>query len=110
MNRLFVMAGSTVLILSVLLGLPVYAADLEKITGNMVLETSTEAELYESASGQSGVITTLEAGTIVFTTEDAQDHWCRISAGGYSGYIKVEQLKTMGDKDLIDRNNFHWPF
>lgn len=103
MNRVFVMAGM-VLILSVLLGMPVYAADVEKITENMVLETRTEAELYETASEQSGIITTLDAGTVVFTTENAQDNWCRISAGGYSGYVRTAQLKTMGDAELIDQD------
>ena len=42
----------------------------------------------------------IQAGTAVFTLENAEHNWCRISAGGYTGYIKVECLKTVGDQDL----------
>lgn len=102
MKKWFVMAGISLMLL-IILRMPVYAADLDEIIGNMVLETSTQAELYKTASDQAEVVASLEAGTAVFTTEKAENNWCRISAGEYTGYIKVECLKTIGDRDLIDQ-------
>ncbi|MDE5804392.1 MAG: SH3 domain-containing protein [Lachnospiraceae bacterium] len=102
MRKLLAMAGTGFLLL-IALQIPVYAVGLDEITGNMVLETSAQADLYEEASDEAKVVTSLEAGTVVFTLDHAEHNWCRISAGEYTGYIKVEYLKTIGDQDLINQ-------
>ncbi|MBD5537654.1 MAG: hypothetical protein HDQ99_18760 [Lachnospiraceae bacterium] len=102
MKRLLAMAGTGLMML-IALRIPVYADGLDEITGNMVLETSTRADLYEEASDEAKVVASLEAGTVVFTLDNAEHNWCRISAGEYTGYIKVECLKTIGDQDLINQ-------
>ena len=80
---------------------PVLAAGLSEITENMVLETGTDADLYEEASDRSRLVVSLDAGTVVFTVEAAADNWCKISAGEHTGYVRVENLKTIGDQELI---------
>lgn len=102
MKRLLAMAGTGCMLL-IALRIPVYAVDLNEIKGNMVLEASAQADLYEEPSDESKVVISLEAGTAVFTLENAENNWCRISAGGYTGYIKVENLKTVGNQDLINQ-------
>lgn len=85
------------------LRMPVYAAGLDKVEKNMVFETSAQTELYEEASDESKIVVSLETGTVVFTVEDAEGSWCKISAGDNIGYIKVEYLKTIGEQDLINQ-------
>lgn len=102
MKRVLSVSG-VFLILLIALRMPVHAAGLDKITGNMVLETSVQADLHEEASDDSKIVATLEAGTAVFTLEDAENSWCKISAGSYTGYIKVEFLKTVGDREAINQ-------
>lgn len=102
MKKLSAMAGIGIIILFAL-RMPVYAASLDEITGNMLLETSVNADLHEEASDESKVVASLEAGTVVFTTENAKNNWCKISAGENTGYIKVEYLKTIGDQNLINQ-------
>ena len=80
---------------------PVLAAGLSEITENMVLETGTDADLYEEASDRSRLVVSLDAGTVVFTVEAAADNWCKISAGEHTGYVRVENLKTIDDQELI---------
>lgn len=102
MKKLFIMTGIGIFTFFAL-RMPVHAAGLKEITANMVLETSTQADLHEEASEESNVVASLEAGTVVFTTENAENNWCKISVGENTGYIKVEYLKTLGDQDLINQ-------
>lgn len=102
MKKLLAAAGTS-LILFMMLWVPVYAADLDEITGNMLLETSAQTEVREAAADDAKVVTSLESGTVVFTLDKAENSWCRISAGEYTGYVKVEHLKTIGDRDLISQ-------
>ena len=62
-----------------------------------------QADLHEEASEESTVVVSLDAGTVVFTTENAENNWCKISVGEKTGYIKTEYLKTLGDQDLINQ-------
>ena len=102
MKKLLVIIGIATITMLVL-WTPVYAAGLDEITGSMVLETSAQANLYEEASDESKVVASLEAGTVVLTMENAENSWCKISAGEYTGYIKVEYLNTIGNQDLINQ-------
>lgn len=102
MKKLLAMSGIDIIILFAL-GMSVHAANLDEITGNMLLETNVQADLHEEASDESNVVASLEAGTVVFTTENAENNWCKISVGENTGYIKVEYLKTIGDQDLINQ-------
>lgn len=98
MKRLLTVA---VFLMLIVWRLPVYAANLSEITENMILETNAQTDLYEEASEKSIRITSLEAGTVVFTTECALNDWCKISAGEYAGYVRVENLSTIGNQELI---------
>lgn len=100
MKKLLAVAGVIAL---VFFRLSVHAANLDEIAENMMFETSVATDLYEETSVESEVVTSLEAGTVVFTTENVENNWCKISAGEYTGYIKVEYLKTIGDQDLINQ-------
>lgn len=102
MKKLLVMTGIGIFTLFAL-RMPVHAAGLNEITENMVLETSVQADLHEKASDESKIVASLDAGTVVFTTENAENNWCKISVGDNTGYIKVEYLKTIGDQDLINQ-------
>ncbi len=102
MKKLLAMAEIAIIAMF-FLRMPVYAANLDEITANMVLETSTQADLHEEASEESNVVISLDAGTVVFTTENAENNWCKISVGEKTGYIKTEYLKTLGDLDLINQ-------
>ncbi len=98
MRRLLIVA---VFLMIVIWKTPVLAADLSEITENMVLETGVDAKLYEESSDKSELVASLVAGTVVFTVEDARDNWCRVSAGEHTGYVRVADLKTIGDQELI---------
>lgn len=102
MKKLLAMAEISIFTLFALC-MPAHTANLDAITGNMVLETSAQADMYEEASDESKIVASLEAGTVVFITENAEDNWCKISAGEHTGYIKVEYLKTIGDQGLINQ-------
>lgn len=102
MKKLLVVASTEVIAL-VVLYMSAYATGLDEITVNMVLETSAQADLYEEPSDESKLVTSLEAGTVAFTAENADNSWCKISAGDYTGYIKVEYLKIIGDQNLINQ-------
>lgn len=102
MRKLLTMFGVGIITLFIMQR-SVCAADLAEIKLNMIFETNASADLYEDASEKSGVVTSLEAGTVVFTTENAENNWCKISAGEYIGYIQIEYLKTLGAQDLINQ-------
>lgn len=102
MRKLLIMFGVGIITLFTL-QISVCATDLDKITSNMIFETNAQADLYEEASEESEVVASLETGTVVFTTENAENNWCKISAGEYMGYIQIEYLKTLGDQELINQ-------
>lgn len=102
MRKLLTMFGVGIIMVFILPH-PVSAAGLDEIKSNMIFETNTQADLYEEASEESGIVASLGAGTVVFTTENAENNWCKVSAGEYTGYIQIEYLKTLGDQDLINQ-------
>lgn len=102
MKKLITMAG-VIAVMFILRCLPVYAADLEQVTENMVLETSTETLLYESPTENSAVIATLPQGTTVITISQAENGWCEVFQKDMTGYVRLEQLKSIGDKAALDQ-------
>lgn len=102
MKRLITIAGAIIALL-VLHDLPVYAADLEQVTENMVLETSTDTEMYESPSETSAVIAALAQGTTVITLSQSENGWCRVSEKDQTGYIRLDNLKSVGDKESLEQ-------
>lgn len=81
---------------------PVCAAELGTVTAGMALETGADTGMHGDASETSDVIAVLEAGTVVVTAGDAEDGWCMVSAGGSTGYVRTESLKTVGDRAELD--------
>ncbi|MCM1262415.1 MAG: SH3 domain-containing protein [Butyrivibrio sp.] len=102
MRKLLTMSVVGIIML-LIMQFPVCAANLDEIKSNMIFETNAPADLHEEASEESDIVTALEAGTVVFTTENAENNWCRISAGEHTGYIQIGYLKTLGDQDLINQ-------
>lgn len=101
MKKVIALAGAIMAML-LLHSVPAYAADLEQVTENMVLETSEEAIMYESPSENSAVIATLEQGTAVITGAAAENGWCAVTAKELTGYVKLEKLKSIGDKAALE--------
>lgn len=82
--------------------MPVYAAELEQVQKNMVLETIHEVDLLEQPDTAAKAIGTLQAGTPVVVMEDGIEEWCKVASQELTGYIKISELKTLGNQDDLN--------
>lgn len=80
--------------------MPVYAQ--EEIKKDTAMETAQEVNLLQKAEDGAKKIETLSAGTTVITVEDSSNGWCKVSAKEKTGYVKITQLKTIGNKDELN--------
>ncbi len=94
-----VMLGIVIMMLGCI---TVYAAELESIQKNMVLEMVETVELREEPAVTAKTITTLRAGTTVVVVEDANGDWCKVSYQEQEGYVPVAKLKTLGNKEELN--------
>lgn len=94
-----VMLGIVIMMLGCI---TVYAAELESIQKNMVLEMVETVELREEPAVTAKTITTLQAGTTVVVVEDANGDWCKVSYQEQEGYVPVAKLKTLGNKEELN--------
>lgn len=94
-----VMLGIVIMMLGCITG---YAAELESIQKNMVLEMVETVELREEPAVTAKTITTLQAGTTVVVVEDANGDWCKVSYQEQEGYVPVAKLKTLGNKEELN--------
>lgn len=94
-----VMLGIVIMMLGCI---TVYAAELESIQKNMVLEMVETVELREESTVTAKTITTLQAGTTVVVVEDANGDWCKVSYQEQEGYVPVAKLKTLGNKEELN--------
>lgn len=89
--------------MTLLLSMTVCAADLEQVEENMVLETIEETALLEKAESTAAEVYRVAGGTTVIVLEAEKDGWCKVSGQGQEGYVKVSALKTVGDKEALDK-------
>lgn len=80
----------------------VYAAELEQVQKNMVLEIAEETELLDTPEASATVVCTLQTGTTVTVAEDENNGWCKVSSQEKSGYVQVSKLKTLGNQSELD--------
>lgn len=94
----------------------VNAASADRTAAGNVLRTDTDTEVYQDASEASGLIAVLDAGTVVWVTDDTVEGWCGISAKEVRGYIKSEHLVLLDSSDEMNlefeqiENNYHMLF
>lgn len=84
----------------VLGGFTVRASEGMEITGNILLEITQEAMLMAEPDEQSEVIATLAAGTPVFSVEDSDGIWIKISYQELSGYTHLQNVRIYGSEEL----------
>lgn len=79
-------------------------AKAEEVTvskGN-VYEVAQKTELKQENSDSAKTICMLEAGTTVVVTDEQAGEWCKISADGKEGFVKVQSLKAIGNVDALN--------
>lgn len=91
--------GIAVMILS---GITVYASDLDHVQKDMVLETIEEVSLHEAARENAKIVATIPAQTSVLVVEEAENGWCKVTSQEQTGFAKISELKTLGNKDELD--------
>lgn len=89
----------------------VRAEEETKITANILLEITQEAMLMSEPDEQSDVIGILSAGTPVFSIEDSEGAWIKISYQELIGYTSLQNVRKYGSeelkqefKELVDEN------
>lgn len=81
-------------------GFTARASEETGIAGNVLLETVQDALLYTEQDEQSDVVTTLPAGTPVFSVEDSEGIWIKVSYQEYSGYTLLQNVQTYHSQEL----------
>lgn len=83
-------------------GITVYASDLEYVGKDMVLETIEETLLYETPKEDTKETAVIPAQTPVLVIEAAENGWCKVTSQEQTGYVRISELKTLGNKDELD--------
>lgn len=86
------------LLILLVMGMTVCAADVENIKKNKVLQTNSDVELHEAPDAASAVTGTLSAATPVIVKEDAKDGWCMVAYQETVGYVQVTSLGLLGSQ------------
>lgn len=81
-------------------GFTARASEETGIAGNVLLETVQDALLYTEQDEQSDVVTTLPAGTPVFSVEDSEGIWIKVSYQEYSGYTLLQNVQAYRSEEL----------
>ncbi len=86
------------LLILLVMGMTVCAADAGDIKKNTVLQTNSEVELHEAPDASSAVTATLPSGTPVIIKEDAADGWCKAAYKEDEGYVQTSCLGGIGSQ------------
>ena len=86
------------LLILLVMGMTVCAADAGDIKKNTVLQTNSEVELHEAPDASSAVTATLPSGTPVIIKEDAADGWCKAAYKEDEGYVQTSCLVGLGSQ------------
>lgn len=86
-----------VVLLLLVMGMTVCAADAVDIKKNRVFQVNSDVELHEQPDAASAVVAALSGGTAVIVKEDAQGEWCKVSYQEQTGYVQIAYLGVLGD-------------